>query len=204
MQLFGHLFNWALYGVLCVQIYVYSYNFPDDRRSVKFLAYFVFVLETVQTALTGADMYYWFVDGFGDVERLAHSHFSSVGLPRHEGGYFAHRSRILLLSNLGAEQTVVVDLLGHRCQCGNSSSRRDVARDRIAHDRAICSFQDCSICTRTHFGRSGHTTSYIAVLLVMVNTECPGRHSDRGGNDAAGTASLYYPLTTSTEIILDS
>ncbi|KAI9451311.1 hypothetical protein BJY52DRAFT_1298465, partial [Lactarius psammicola] len=56
--LLGPLFNWALYGILCVQIYVYSCNFPKDRRSVKFLVYFVFVLETAQTVLTGADIYY--------------------------------------------------------------------------------------------------------------------------------------------------
>ena len=49
------MINWALYGVLCVQICgnsncivmsghltdmcadVYSYNFPDDRRLIKFL-----------------------------------------------------------------------------------------------------------------------------------------------------------------------
>jgi uncharacterized protein with PQ loop repeat len=55
--LFGPLCNWALYGILCVQIYVYSYNFPQDSRPIKFLAYFVFLLETVQTALTGADIY---------------------------------------------------------------------------------------------------------------------------------------------------
>ncbi|KAH8984017.1 hypothetical protein EDB92DRAFT_1951079 [Lactarius akahatsu] len=100
--LFGPLFNWALYGVLCVQIYVYSYNFPDDRRSVKFLAYFVFVLETVQTALTGADIYYWFVDGFGNVERLARSHFSSIDSPVMRAvislivqGYFCYRIWVL-------------------------------------------------------------------------------------------------------------
>ncbi|KAH9032050.1 hypothetical protein EDB85DRAFT_2238161 [Lactarius pseudohatsudake] len=79
--LLGPLFNWALYGVLCVQTYVYSYNFPEDRRSIKFLAYFVFLLDTVQTALTGADIYYWFVDGFGDVERLKRSHFSPIDSP---------------------------------------------------------------------------------------------------------------------------
>ncbi|KAI9449488.1 hypothetical protein BJY52DRAFT_1176330 [Lactarius psammicola] len=96
--LLGPLFNWALYGVLCVQIYVYSYNFPIDGRSVKFLAYFVFVLETVQTALTGADIYYWFVDGFGDTARLAHSHFSPVDSPIMTAvisftvqGYFCYR-----------------------------------------------------------------------------------------------------------------
>jgi hypothetical protein len=68
---------------------VYSYNFLDDRRLLKILGtvrdsfavssnswirsntvYFVFLLETVQTALTGADVYYWFAVGFGDLEGL--------------------------------------------------------------------------------------------------------------------------------------
>ncbi|KAH9060357.1 hypothetical protein EDB83DRAFT_910527 [Lactarius deliciosus] len=79
--LFGVVFNWTLFGVLCVQIYVYSYNFRTDRRLVKFLVYFVFLLETIQTALTGADIYYWFVSGFGNVERLGNSHFFPVDVP---------------------------------------------------------------------------------------------------------------------------
>jgi len=78
--LFGSITNWALYGVLCVQIYVYSYNFPQDKPTVKFIAYFVFVMETVQTALTGADIYYWFVEGFGDMGRLMESHFTPIDL----------------------------------------------------------------------------------------------------------------------------
>ncbi|KAI9433743.1 hypothetical protein H4582DRAFT_1819414, partial [Lactarius indigo] len=76
--LFGPVSNWVLYGVLCVQIYVYSYNFPMDRPSIKFLAYFVFLVETVRTALSGADLYYWFVVGFGNVEHLKNSHFAPV------------------------------------------------------------------------------------------------------------------------------
>ena len=36
--------------------------------------------ETVQTALTGSDVYYWFISEFGDVERLAYSHFSPIDL----------------------------------------------------------------------------------------------------------------------------
>ncbi|KAH8985397.1 hypothetical protein EDB92DRAFT_1370439 [Lactarius akahatsu] len=78
--LFGPLFNWALYGVLCVQIYLYSYNFPSDSRSLKILVCFVFALETVQTALTGADVYYWFIAGFGDRERLRSSHYAPVDI----------------------------------------------------------------------------------------------------------------------------
>ncbi|KAH9019671.1 hypothetical protein EDB85DRAFT_2153562 [Lactarius pseudohatsudake] len=76
--LFGTIFNWVLYGVLCVQIYVYSYNFPKDGRSIKFLVYFIFLVETIQTALTGADVYYWFVAGFGNVEHLGNSYFAPV------------------------------------------------------------------------------------------------------------------------------
>ncbi|KAN0129606.1 hypothetical protein V8E53_012602 [Lactarius tabidus] len=79
--LFGPIFNWALYGVLCVQTYVYSYNFPDDRRAIKFLAYSVFLIETAQTALTGGDIYYWFIAGFGDLERLKNSRFSAIDSP---------------------------------------------------------------------------------------------------------------------------
>jgi len=75
------MINWALYGVLCVQTYVYSYNFPDDKWATKFLAYSVFLLETVQTALTGGDIYYWFIAGFGNVDRLRNSRFSAIDSP---------------------------------------------------------------------------------------------------------------------------
>ncbi|KAI9456832.1 hypothetical protein BJY52DRAFT_1274837 [Lactarius psammicola] len=74
-DLFGPLFNWSLYGALCVQIF-----FPNDSRSVKFLAYFMFALETTQTALTGADVYYWFIAGFGDMERLKSSHYAPIDI----------------------------------------------------------------------------------------------------------------------------
>ncbi|KAH9037075.1 hypothetical protein EDB85DRAFT_654252 [Lactarius pseudohatsudake] len=107
--LFGVLFNWTLFGVLCVQIYVYSYNFRTDRRIVKFLVYFVFLLETIQTALTGADIYYWLVAGFGNVERLRNSpwnsHFFTADVPVIGTiisfivqGYFCYR--IWVLNNL--------------------------------------------------------------------------------------------------------
>ncbi|KAF8470498.1 hypothetical protein DFH94DRAFT_637689, partial [Russula ochroleuca] len=80
--LYGSLVNWMLYGILCVQTHVYSYNFPDDRRILKVLVYFVFVLETVQTALTGADLYYWFAAGFDDIDRLRnHNNFSAIDSP---------------------------------------------------------------------------------------------------------------------------
>ncbi|KAH9071164.1 hypothetical protein EDB83DRAFT_2673882 [Lactarius deliciosus] len=95
---FSLLVNWGLYGILCVQTCmipvprklsppthpradVYSYNFLNDRLLTKSLVYFVFALETTQTALTGADGFFWFVGGFGDFERLKNSHFAPIDVP---------------------------------------------------------------------------------------------------------------------------
>jgi len=117
--LFGPIVNWALYGVLCVQIYVYSYNFPQDKPIVKFIAYFVFVVETVQTALSGADVYYWFVQGFGNMERLTEAHFAPIDIPIIHAivapvvkGYFCYRiwtlnKRLLKLCIVIALNTLV-------------------------------------------------------------------------------------------------
>lgn len=44
------------------------------------LAYFVFLLETAQTALTAADLHYWFIQGFGDVDRLKDSHYAPIDI----------------------------------------------------------------------------------------------------------------------------
>ncbi|KAH9996132.1 hypothetical protein BJV74DRAFT_911069 [Russula compacta] len=77
-MLFGCLVNWMLYGVICVQTYVYTYNFPDDRRFLKVLAYFLFLLDTAQTALTGVDVYRAFAAGFGDMDRLRSGGFSPI------------------------------------------------------------------------------------------------------------------------------
>ena len=38
-------------------------------------------METTQTALTGADVYFWFIEGFGDVERLHISHYAPIDIP---------------------------------------------------------------------------------------------------------------------------
>ena len=48
-------------------------------------AYFVFLLETVQTGLTGADVYYRFMAGFGDFEGLKKSRFSPIDTPTMDG-----------------------------------------------------------------------------------------------------------------------
>ena len=66
---------------------VYSRCFPRDNKYIKllgtriprlvptffsltnhFVVYSIFILETVQTVLSGADLYYWFISGFGETK----------------------------------------------------------------------------------------------------------------------------------------
>ena len=43
--------------------------------------YGIFFLETVQTTLSGADLYYWFAAGFGNVDQLTTPFASFVDVP---------------------------------------------------------------------------------------------------------------------------
>ncbi|KAI0035461.1 hypothetical protein K488DRAFT_43178, partial [Vararia minispora EC-137] len=79
--LLAALFNWTLYGVLCVQVYVYARSFPKDRLWMKLLVLGTFLFETAQTAMNGADIYYWFAEGFGNIPRLAEPHLSPIDVP---------------------------------------------------------------------------------------------------------------------------
>jgi hypothetical protein len=115
---------------------VYSYNFPNDRPSLKYLGeyrrsshglnqvtrqtlylvYFTFLLETAQTALTGADIYYWFIEGYGDMERLSNSYLSPIDVPIFHGiialvvqGYFCYR--IWSLNSRSLKLCIVIALV---------------------------------------------------------------------------------------------
>ncbi|KAF8911801.1 hypothetical protein CPB85DRAFT_646360 [Mucidula mucida] len=56
LLLLGHFFNWALFGILCVQAYIYYLAFPNDRLwPTKALTIFVFILELAQTVVNTRD-----------------------------------------------------------------------------------------------------------------------------------------------------
>jgi uncharacterized membrane-anchored protein YitT (DUF2179 family) len=48
---------------------------------IQFVVYAVFFLETVQTALSGADLYYWFAAGFGKTDHLFSSFLTFFDVP---------------------------------------------------------------------------------------------------------------------------
>ena len=48
---------------------------------IHFVVYSVFLLETVQTTLNGADLYNWFASGFGNIDHLISPFASFIDLP---------------------------------------------------------------------------------------------------------------------------
>ncbi|KAF9255455.1 hypothetical protein L218DRAFT_1081842 [Marasmius fiardii PR-910] len=64
--LLGYLFNYGLYGVLTVQMYIYYNAFPNDRTVIQVLVYGLYIVETGQTILITWDAFQDFVYGFGD------------------------------------------------------------------------------------------------------------------------------------------
>ncbi len=68
--------------------------------------YTVFLIEAVQTALTGADVYYWFASGYGDLNHLATPFLSAIDVPIMESivsamvqFFYAYRVWILSYKN---------------------------------------------------------------------------------------------------------
>jgi hypothetical protein len=84
-------------------------------------------METVQTALTGADVYFWFMAGFGDLERLKKSNFSPIDSPTIDAvisliiqGFFAYRiwtlnKRALWLSLLIIVVRIIISTFQRVC-----------------------------------------------------------------------------------------
>ena len=111
------------YQAVYRSIDVYSYNFPEDKKLLKLLGmqtvplpsllsptdgscivYGIFFIETLQTALSGADVYYWFVSGFGDITHLNTPYATPFDVPMIEAlvsfsvqCFFAYRIWVLSL-----------------------------------------------------------------------------------------------------------
>ena len=101
---------------------MYCCNFPEDKKFLKLLGmqtilpppplspdgnyvvYIIFFLESLQTALSGADLYYWFVSGFGNLGHLINPYATPFDIPMIESlvslnvqWFFAYRIWVLSL-----------------------------------------------------------------------------------------------------------
>ncbi|KAF9523764.1 hypothetical protein CPB83DRAFT_862244 [Crepidotus variabilis] len=66
----GYLLNWALFGALSMQIYIYYLTFPSDHTWSKAAAYSIYVLEAVQTIILTQSAFHTFAEGFGNLKTL--------------------------------------------------------------------------------------------------------------------------------------
>jgi hypothetical protein len=134
---------------------VYSHNFPHDHKHIKllgrtiprvhtcfsdtqFVVYCVLLLETVQTALSGADLYYWFAAGFGKIDHLISPFTSFVDVPMMGSVvslcvqfFFVYRIRVLsekrsrwlcviiclVTSSLKLQNEVIIPPVALPCRC---------------------------------------------------------------------------------------
>ncbi|EKM52239.1 uncharacterized protein PHACADRAFT_148756 [Phanerochaete carnosa HHB-10118-sp] len=85
LQLLGYLFNWGLFGVLSLQVYLYYIAFPRDRWTLKTLVYSVYVIETVQTILVTYDAFNEYASGFGSLEALDAGGLNWISVPIFSG-----------------------------------------------------------------------------------------------------------------------
>ncbi|KAG8920307.1 hypothetical protein FRC01_000829, partial [Tulasnella sp. 417] len=65
-----YLFNWGLFGVLCLQVYIYFLSFPRDSIYVKSLVYGLFAIDCLQTAMTTHNAWHFLSRGWGDLAVL--------------------------------------------------------------------------------------------------------------------------------------
>ncbi|KAJ7362892.1 hypothetical protein DFH08DRAFT_1025360 [Mycena albidolilacea] len=68
--LVGTLVNWALFGALLVQVYLYTLAFPKDKLSYKMVVGFIFILEILQTVGDTRDAVRVFGSGWGNPQEL--------------------------------------------------------------------------------------------------------------------------------------
>ncbi|KAJ6611005.1 hypothetical protein B0H10DRAFT_379785 [Mycena sp. CBHHK59/15] len=77
----GYMWGYCLYGVLVVQVYIYSEAFPNDRPGIKAVVFSMFILESVFTIFMTIAAWNAYGPGWGDIETLAIMDWSWVVFP---------------------------------------------------------------------------------------------------------------------------
>ncbi|KII84925.1 hypothetical protein PLICRDRAFT_346458 [Plicaturopsis crispa FD-325 SS-3] len=81
----GSILDWCLLGILTVQVYIYLATSIKDPLGFKLLAYGVYVLDLVQTALATHAAWMYLAHGWGKTAVLAHAPWSEATVPLMNG-----------------------------------------------------------------------------------------------------------------------
>ncbi|KAJ7677042.1 hypothetical protein DFH06DRAFT_617475 [Mycena polygramma] len=66
----GYMWNYWLYGILCIQVYLYSQAFPNDPHGIKAVMWTMFILESVSTLFVTIGAWDQYGSGWGDINSL--------------------------------------------------------------------------------------------------------------------------------------
>ncbi|KAF9523765.1 hypothetical protein CPB83DRAFT_862249 [Crepidotus variabilis] len=144
--LVGHLLNWALFGVLSMQIYMYHLAFPNDPPRSKALSYGVYVFEAVQTFILTQTAFHAFADGFGNLLYLDEIGTIWFSVPIMSGivafvaqTFYAYRIKVLSDSKIVASFVVLLAVvqLGGAIATGVMSERAKYSSKFLGTDSLI-------------------------------------------------------------------
>jgi len=79
--LLAQLFNWALFGILTVQVYIYYVAFPRDKYKFKVVVGLAYMLEIVQVVLSTHDVVRQLAAGWGNLSMLIPIGFYWFSIP---------------------------------------------------------------------------------------------------------------------------
>lgn len=99
----------------------------------------MFFIETLQTALSGADLFYWFADGFGNIDRLKVPYAAAFDVPMIGAlistivqFFFAYR--VWVLSNKGYRWLCLIAII---CTVSQSNGSDPMTPHRIYDIRSV-------------------------------------------------------------------
>jgi len=116
----AHCFNWSLYGLLCLQIYMFYASFPRDALHTKALVYGLFIIDTISIALATYSGYWIFVKNWGQNSVFTDLGWSWATIPASSGlvafivqTFFAYR--IWIISKNWFMSLFIIILSGVAC-----------------------------------------------------------------------------------------
>ncbi|KAJ7763484.1 hypothetical protein B0H16DRAFT_1527956 [Mycena metata] len=81
----GYMFGYGLYGMLVVQVYLYSELFPRERFGIRAVVWSLFFLETMFTFMTTISAWNQYGIGWGDIDSILFVDWSWDPLPALNG-----------------------------------------------------------------------------------------------------------------------
>ncbi|EKM52282.1 uncharacterized protein PHACADRAFT_260563 [Phanerochaete carnosa HHB-10118-sp] len=179
--LLGYLFNWGLYGVLSVQVYLYHLAFPKDSRVVKALVYSVFLIETTQTVLVTHDAFNAYAKGYGNIVALGSAQLEWLAVPIFSGivsatvqMYYAYRVSVLSGSRVLGLGICLIALLQ-----GSSAVAQGAQAFKIGNfaDLATEAFASCTVWLAGSAACDVIIAGCMTFLLLKNDTKMPATHA---------------------------